>query len=256
MNIQKLPSLTSSQKQILFHLYKFRYLTIVQLQKLFNHKDPHRVKEWLKDLESKKYISRIVDKKDPTKPHIFCLNTRARYFLKEDKKCSDIVLGRLYKEKTKREKFINKNLTIADCYLFFLSQQAKESQLNFLTENNLIDLKYLPEDLGAYIAVKSGNKTKRYFLDFYDEQTPSWVYRQRVRDYIKYSRDGKWQQNTKGDTLPTILIVCPNEDKKTHAFMNGRAQLRKTFEQINIYVTTKDRIKFSQDINQVWKKVE
>lgn len=49
-NNQNTNKLKKQQKQILFLLYKFRFLTINQLQKYFNHKDPHRVKEWLKDL--------------------------------------------------------------------------------------------------------------------------------------------------------------------------------------------------------------
>ena len=48
-----LPPLTTKQKQILSFLSQFRFLTVNQLLKYFNHKDPHRIKEWLKDLKEK-----------------------------------------------------------------------------------------------------------------------------------------------------------------------------------------------------------
>ena len=42
--------LNKQQKQLLFLLYKFRFLTINQLLKYFNHKYPSRIRTWLKEL--------------------------------------------------------------------------------------------------------------------------------------------------------------------------------------------------------------
>ncbi|MDO8657637.1 MAG: hypothetical protein Q7K55_02775, partial [Candidatus Levybacteria bacterium] len=64
------PPINNYQNKILFLLYKFRFLTINQLLKYFNHKYPSRIREWLTDLKEKKYISVIMDKTDPTKPHV------------------------------------------------------------------------------------------------------------------------------------------------------------------------------------------
>jgi hypothetical protein len=51
-----LPAYTPKQEQLIIYLYQFRFLNTHQFQKLFNHKDPHRIKQWLKDLTTKGYL--------------------------------------------------------------------------------------------------------------------------------------------------------------------------------------------------------
>jgi len=55
LNMQ-LPSYTKSQKQIIFHLYKFHYLNSNQIKLIMNYKEPKRVQEWPKDLRQKQYM--------------------------------------------------------------------------------------------------------------------------------------------------------------------------------------------------------
>lgn len=105
--MKTIPLINGQQTQILFLLYKFRFLTVNQLLKYFNHKYPSRIREWLKDLKEKKYISAIVDETDPTKPHIYCLSTKAKYILQKDEDCDKSFLERLYKENKTKEKFRN-----------------------------------------------------------------------------------------------------------------------------------------------------
>ena len=63
-----LPPITKSQNKIILFLLKFRFTTTLQQQKYFNHKDTKRIKEWLKDLRKKRYITAVVDSHDITKP--------------------------------------------------------------------------------------------------------------------------------------------------------------------------------------------
>lgn len=253
----KLKPITKTQKQIISFLLKFRFLTVNQLQKYFNHKDPHRVKEWLKDLKEKKYISAVVDSKDITKPFIYCLSSGARQILKENKKCDESILNRLYKEKKLTEIFRNHCLNILDIYLFFLSQKEKDTKLHFLTPQDLTDYDYLPEDLDAYIAVEKKNGTTRYFLEVFDDYKKSAGQgRFAVRKYIKFCEDGAWQANTEDSPFPSILFVQLDERRKKHIFHYGKAKLEKTFEDISIFQTTQDSIKFSKDKINIWHKVE
>ena len=246
------------QKQILFLLYKFRFLTINQLQKYFNHKDPHRVKEWLKDLREDKQIYVIKNKKNPTKPFTLCLDTRAKDILAEDKYCDKSFLERLYKEKMLTENFRNHCLFIFDTYLFFLFQKQKEATIHFLTQQDLIGCEFLPEELpDVYIAVETKEGTDRYFLDLYDEyKNKAFLPRQRIKQYISYRESENWQTNTENSSFPMILFVLQEEQRKKHIYHYGKAILEKTFEDISLFLTTQDTIRVTKDRTNIWQAVE
>ncbi len=249
-------SITDKQKIILLFLYKFRFVTANQLQKYFNHKDPHRVKEWLKDLKNKKYISAIVDSKDITKPYIYCLGTYARQTLLKNN-CNEDYLNRIYKEKRLSSTFKYHCLFIVNIYLFFRSQQKKNSTLNFCTQQDLKGFDYLPKDLDAYIEVKDNNEVNRYFLELFDEYRKSTGEgRYAVRKYISYSEEGNWQANTNNSPFPSILFVQSDERRKKHIQYYGKAKLEKTFEDINIFQTTQNAIRFSKIGQNIWQIVQ
>jgi hypothetical protein len=252
------PSITKSQKQIILFLLKFRFTTISQLQKYFTHKDSKRIKEWLKDLKNKKYITAIVDSKDITKPYIFCLASGARQILKENKNITDDFLNKLYKEKKLSSLFQNHCLFLVDIYLFFLAHKEKDAKVVFCTKHDLTGFDYLPEDLDAYIAVENTHGTKRYFLELFDDyqnrQSPGKI-RFTIRKYITYCEDGSWQAATNNSPLPSILFVLPNERRRQFTFHYSKAKLSKTFEDISLFLTTQDTIRFSKNGENTWQKV-
>lgn len=246
------------QKEILTLLYRFRFLTINQLQKYFNHKDPHRVKERLKTLRENKYIYAIKDEKNPTKPFVFCLDTKARSILLEDEECDKSFLDRLYKEKKLTEDFKNHCLFIFDAYLFFISQKEKDTTIHFLTQQDLKGYDYFPEELpDAYIAVERKSGTDRYFLDLFDEyRKAAFIQRQKIKQYISYCESNDWQLNTDNSPFPSILFVLPNEKRKKHIYFYSKSVLEKTFEEISLFLTTQDAIKFNIDGINIWQTVE
>lgn len=198
-----------------------------------------------------------MDKKDPTKPHIFCLTTRAKYILQENGDCDKTVLGRLHKEKWLKENFRNHCLFIFDIYLYFLSQKEKDSTLHFLTQQDLIGYDFFPEELpDVYIVVETKDGTDKYFLDLFDEyRKPAGVARFAIRKYITYCEDGNWQANTENSTFPTLLFVVQDERRRKHLHMYGKAKLAKTYQDISLFLTTQDTIKFGKDKTNIWKEV-
>lgn len=252
------PPINDHQKQILFLLYKFRFLTINQLLKYFNHKYPSRIREWLTDLKEKKYISIIMDKTDPTKLHVFCLTTIAKYILQQNEEFDKNFLNRLYKEKGLKENFRNHCLFIVDTYLYFLSQQEKDTALHFLTQQDLKGYDFFPEELpDVYIAVEAKNGTEKYFLDLFDEyRKPAGVARFALRNYITYCENGNWQANTENSPFPTLLFVVQDERRRKHITMYGKAKLAKTFDDISLFLTTQDAIRFSKGKINIWKIVD
>lgn len=155
---------TKKQLKILTYLYQFRFLHTYQFQKLFHHKDPHRVKEWLKDLIENEYIE--VDYKKnvfPHKPAVYSLGKLGRKLLKKDKEYDMRVLDLVYRKKVLTEQFIEHHLTIANLYLFFESTKEKGDTIKFFTKYSLIEYEYLHAlALDAYIAVEDEKETRRY----------------------------------------------------------------------------------------------
>jgi hypothetical protein len=255
--MKTLPPITKSQKQIILFLYKFRFTTTSQLQKHFNHKDSKRIKEWLKDLRQKKYITAVVDSKDITKPYIYCLASLSRQVLKENKDISEDFLNRIYKEKNLTKTFKEHCLFLVDIYLFFLSQKDKNSKMAFCTPQDLESFDYLPKDLDAYIAVETNGTIKRYFLELFDEyKDKTGVIRYSFRKYVTYFEDGTWQANTNNNPLPSIFFVMASERRRAFVSHYGKAKLEKTFEDISLYVTTQNIIRFSKQGQNIWQKVE
>lgn len=250
--------INKNHKQILFLLYKFRYLNTKQFQKLFNHKDPHRVKEWLKYLRLNGYINWLYDPKsfeENTKPAVYYLASKAIRVLKENKDCNTTVLNRFYRKKKYTKDFIEYCVKIADIYLFFQTQKLTSEELNFFTESQITNYDWFPENKpSAYIAVKSDNGTKRYFLElFYDYATPN-VYRSVVIKYLKYADSGNWEANAGSEPIPSILFVCTTKRRKSHTYFYAKSLFEKAFEEkINLFLTTKDR--FNPENKNIWEKV-
>ncbi len=252
-------TITPKQKEILLYLYNFRFLNTHHFQKLFNHKDPHRIKVWLTDLINKGYISRNYSRKtitESTTPAVYYLAPKAIHILKENENCDSTILQKIYKEKTRTNKFITRCLTIADLYFFFLSQKSREQELHFFTASMLAKYKYFPDPLpAAFIAVKEKETTRRYFLDTFDEYIPSSVIRHRLRSYLQYASSMEWESNAHNEPLPVILFVCPSERVRKHISFYAKALFEKSYEEkLSLFLTTIETIQNNK--KEIWEKVE
>lgn len=254
----QIPSVTQSQRRILFYLSSFRFLLISHFQHLFHHKDSHRIKEWLIDLEEKQFISIIKDLKNKTKPYIICLDQKARHILKEDPDIDSNFLNRLYKEKKASEEFIHRHLIITDAYLYFLKHKEKKTQIDFFTKQDLQGYDYFPEPLpDGYIDERKGKDHNRYFLYFFDAGMSPEELRYHVSSYFKYADGGSWQDNTDNASFPTILLIFESERRKKHIYYYAKALLEKSFNNdIEIFLTTYGQIKFSKGDTDIWQGVD
>lgn len=255
MKNTRIPKATKKQKTIIYNLYKFRFLNTKHFKKILGHKNHHRINEWLTDLIDKKCIAKIEYPGDVTKPDVYCLNTKAKYILRENGIKNEKFFRWLYKEKGLSENFINHQLSIADTYLFFLSQKEKDDSLQLFSKHELKDFEYFPEELpDSYIVVKSKKKTNRYFLHMFEPYTPKWVLRKAIKKYISYFESGDWKNNTK-EKFPKILLVSPDENTKKHLNFFTKSKLNIFEEDLSFFLTTKEKL---QDVNKdsIWQKVE
>ena len=202
-------TVTNKQLEILLLLYRYRFLTRTHIQQFLNHKNHSLITRWLKDLTDKQIINRIYKKTIPNinKPAIYYLATKSRSILKEQKECNPDLLNRVYREKYRSEAFRQHWLFIADLYFHF-QKAAKQnnSTSTFYITTDLSEVAYAPLP-DAYIVIKKGNKTNRYFLDLMDNR-PMFLVRKRVDQYINYCEAGYWQDNYP-HPLPKVLLICP-----------------------------------------------
>lgn len=255
-----LPKLTSNQKQLLFYFYQFRFLHTQQIQKLFNHKDPRMVQIWLKDLKEKGYIQRQYFKdtfENHAKPAVYFLTLQARQFLKNNKNYNLDALDKLYKEKKRTESFIHNCLTLVDIYLYFVLNKKKAEKISFYTENQLLQYDSFPKEYpDAYIVVKTKGNTKRYFLELFEDYVTARVLQSRLKAYVQYADEGKWEDNADGEEFPMVLFVCPTENLSKHICYYAKALFEKTYEEpFSLFLTSKDIILNSEN-GDVWRKVE
>lgn len=256
----KLPKLTPSQKLIIKDIYKFRFIHTYQFQKLFNHKDPTMVKEWLKDLKDKKYIGTDYKREDVEQnrtPAKYFLAPLGRKFLKGQKGFDIDVLEKVYKEKGRKAVFKNHCIEIGDMHLFLRSQKKPSEELKFYTQSNLTKYEYFPDtELDAYFVIQKKDKIRRFFLHIFKDSDPTWLPRPKIKKYIKYFDENSWAENTNNSPFPVILFVVPTDNLKYHIFKYGQAVLQKAITaDIQLFVETKQAIK-TGDPKKLWQQVK
>jgi len=256
----KLPKTTNSQTKIIKNIYKFRFINTYQFKKIFNHKDPTMVKEWLKDLREKGYIdmdykrNNIGENRNPAK---YFLTPLGRKFLKSQKGFDIAFLERVYKEKGRKPVFKNHCIDIVDMYLFLRSQKDPDEELKFFTESNLTKFKYFPKTkFDAYIALQKKSRVRRFFLHIFSASDPQWLPVQKLKDYIKYYDENTWQENTENSSFPVLLFVLPTESFKYDVLKEGQKVLQEAITvNMQLFIETKEAIK-TKDPKHIWQKVE
>lgn len=254
----ELPKLKQRQLEILLYLNKFRFLNRHQIQTLLGHKHHSQINLWLKDLTKKDCTGRIYSREQTqiNKPAIYHLRKKSIKYLKSREDINPRLLHRIYSEHTRRPKFINHCITLADIYLLFKKIETKDTKLLFFTQTDLKGIEYLPKPLpDAYLAVTNKKKnTKRYFLEIFDENTQEFVFRKRLKRYIGYADEEEWEVETK-HPFPAILFISPDEASKKRLADIIKEEMEEEINEISFYLTVKDKINPNGKEKGIWEKV-
>ena len=223
---------------------------------MLNHKEPRRIKEWLLNLTGNGVVSRTYSKRfgENTKPAVYFLDKKSREILKGQEWVNADLLNKVYREKTRSQYFRERSMFLADIFLNLRSQAKGE--FHFFTKTDLEDHKYLPNPHpDAYIAVKEGKETKRYFLEIVSEQVPRYALRKHIEYLFKYYTSETWQKTTK-HPFPTILLVCPSY--VTRAFLSKFISQTRGYEEdeLSFFLTTEDQIRSRGVKNDIWQKAD
>ena len=249
-------NLKPKQTEILTLLYRFRFLTRPQIQKIFKHKHHSRILNWLNDLTQKQCINQSYDKKFISNPAIYSLAPLGRKYLKSIPEIKQTLLSRVWRESKYSIQFQNHHLFLADIYLSLLTLTTKsKAKLHFHTKTDLSGMDHLikPSPDAYFAIVEPDSNVKRYFLDIFDDLPPT-VFRKRVRQYFRYYASDEWQDNT-DKPFPEIILICPSTRIKNHLFYYIQKKLSRE-PNMNIYLTTKESILANGLNRQTLEKIE
>ncbi len=239
-------TLKPNQLAIINYLYRFRFLTSIQLQKLLTYKTLHLTNYHLKILTTQNYINKHYSRTLglANQPAVYFLAPRSIKVLENVEGITARALKRIYREKIRSPQFIAHASFIADYYLFLRDDSLKTKQtLHFFTKSDLEVHPYIIHPLpDAYFArVDESGQTKRYFVEVTEEGSPRFALRKRVEQYNDYVEEGKFEEAT-NHPFPTILFICPTIGiliylKKHLARMYEETSL----DQVDIYLATREQ---------------
>lgn len=216
MNQQPQHILKPKQTNILYLLYKFRFLNRIQIQTLLKHKYYSRITLWLNDLTKYKYVSCEFNRTIGNTPSVYSLGTKGRKELLGQKNIKNHLLERVYQEKKASPQFKSRSMRIADIYISLVNLTEKnKAKLTFLTETDMSGVKYLPLPRPhAFFSIEQEKAKKRYFLEVFDERVSNkWLFK-RVQQYFHYFEENYWQDHNKNPFPEIIFVYCALDTKK------------------------------------------
>lgn len=237
-------------EQILILIYKFRYLSRPQIQKLMNHKYHSNIYSWLNFLTQNKYLIKYIKKGFNTESAYYSLGTMGRKYLLSHKEIEDInysLLDRVWSEKGNSESFKKHCMFLVDAYLSLLelikSVDNGLGKLKFFSNTDLQGVEHMIYPLpDAYFYIEDKDRNvKRYFLDVFYDYTRWNDMEKRVRQYLRYYDKQTWQLHMKMD-YPEIILVCP----KTISMKNLEGYIKDRYKEkgefVVFHLSTKDEI--------------
>lgn len=250
------PKLPQAQLDILTYLYRFRFLTSLQLQKLLKHSNIRLTNYHLKNLITQNHIGKHYSRSlgQANQPAVYYLSSGSIKLLSDSVDFDKRALKRIYREKIRSQQFISHASFIAEYFLFLRNDSEKSDHtLHFFTKTDLLAHPYLIHPLpDAYFArVDKAGKTKRYFVEVVEDSSPRFALRKRIEQYCDYIDDGKFTEAT-GHDFPILLFICPGYASLIYLKKHiARIYEETSLDQIEIYIATKE-----QAFAGSWEKIE
>jgi hypothetical protein len=274
----KLPELTTKQGEILKLIYNYRFLNRIQIQTLMNHKDYKRINVWLKDLREKQYVEWIYSTHfaEKTKPAVYYLGINGIRILKTTGDYSVEELRKRYRESSRSQTYIDRCILLADCCITLESKRTKTKRYYYETEARYLENSYYhfiadSELIHPHLIFSkdkyNGSSDEAttldsYLLEVFDATLPRYRIKKRLTDYVKYfdEEDSEWKDETNGDKLPIILLVCPRTSDLIYAKRRTRGLIAEEWEhddedRPHIRFATTDKLKERGVMaEEIWEK--
>lgn len=244
-----LPSITTKQQEILKLIYKYRFLNRTQIQALLKHKDKRRIISWLKDLREKQYVDWRYDATNfiaKSQPAIYYLSINGIRYLRETGGYPSEELRKRYKESGRTQAFIDRCLLIADCCIALKAKCTDSLEYSWTLLADYVDPDHeysFLNDLKPHLCFikEDGDQTTCYLLEVLDPLTPRYAIRKRIKDYVEYLASGDWQDETRHNEPPIVLIACPTVADLLYA----KRRAKKEIEDNDLDEDEASRIRFA-----------
>lgn len=265
----KLPKITTKQEEILKLLYRYRFVSRIQIQTLMHHKDRRRIGAWLKDLREKEYIEWIysTDFAEKTKPAVYYLGINGVRFLKILDEYPVEEVRKRYREYTRQKDFIARSLLIVDSVINLeeRSRNVDELEYSFVVRADYTDSdsdhRYLHElvpDLyyERHERLMDDSTTMSYLVIIFDATLPRYMVKKRLKEYVAYLYEGEWSDDTDSQEF-IIHIVCPTKADLIYAKRRARQLLENIGrnESTHIRFSTVEKIKIQGVTGIIWEEV-
>jgi hypothetical protein len=200
------------EEQLLVLLYRYRFLTIKQLQQLLGQKQPYRVRQRIKVLvERQMVVQGSVVRFGVTTP-MYSVTAKGAIWLR-DRGLVTIdasTLQRIRRSGSLSAQFQEQCMLIADWVLRLLEHYQGVSP-RISTQMDLASISPLPQPrphLYVKITALDGH-ARRYFVEFFDVYARPFVIRQRLMVWYRFWSSGDWETQT-NTPFPALLILVSN----------------------------------------------
>jgi len=103
----------------------------------------------------------------------------------------------------------------------------------------------------AFIEQNSSDETKYCFLEIL-ANLPEERLRQRIKKYLRFFQENIWEAET-GKPFPTVLIICPNNEKFNYVKSYAKSKMRELDEpSLTVRLSTADKVKGFGIGGDVW----
>lgn len=251
------PHITFKQQEILELIYRYRFLNRKHIQALLNHKDKRRVISWLKDLREKKYVNwkynatHFITKGQPA---IYYLSLNGIRYIRSLSTSQIDELRKRYKDSSRTQMFIDRNLLIADCCVAIIAESNDKIQYSFSLPTDYAKsndphnhLKELKPHL--FLSMRQSNNATQYLLENFEQSLPQYQLRERLKKYVSYLNDNS------GSSLLVALFICANTPNLLYVKRNVKKLLENNERVLHIRVTTLDKVKTDGVTGTIWEEV-
>ena len=244
--------ISEGQLAVLKLLYKYRYGSVELLRESLGLNPGPVIYKKLVILGDERYVARRYDssyriKGMPAAYYLLPKGYRELQKLPEFQSIDGKIIKSAYKDKTASLAFITRNLAI---YSVSCQLQRLYPMLKFFTKRELTAYNYFPAQLpDGFVSLKAGDETKRYFVELFLGDVPTFAVEQHLRQLIEYFEEDEWAV-TKAP-FPSILFVCGNGNIEKRMCKQVIRALNRSSAEMQFYTTTLQAISGSSKSNDV-----
>lgn len=252
-------ALNQKQIEILELLYKYRFGSRQLLADSLGIKSGTSLYERLNVLISRGLIAMRQEKRSkllgvPATYFLTPKGLRALQSLDGHNYVTEAIIKSSYKDKVLSESFV---LHTLKAYGITNALKRRYQKLRVYLRRDMSRYDYFPDNPpDAFLSLKLGGETKRFFLDVIPDSLPRNVLDRRIANYLTFFEDGGWEATN--SELPALLLIAEKGTTETRARRAARAVVGRLEldDEPDIYTTTYTAIENMDGAGGIWTHID